>query len=777
LFLAATAAGLLLSVPAVAQAPLAPSLSVDTRFAAPDGIARDDIGGNLTDIPSAVAVDGDRIYTVGEVRDSNSNSDVAVIARRSNGSYDTGFSGDGKLVIPIAADTGKDVGTSVVVLPDGRLRVLASTDATAGSGTNIDNAIVGLNPDGSRDAAFGGGDGLVVFPAGANNDTPTRLALGSDGRLAVAGAQSDGTKENAFVSLREPDGSPVTGFGTGGVRIMDRAGPTLNDRAVDVVFRPGGGLLTFIQNETNPDAALNDYQAVVHAVDETGADDGRFSGDGDLVLAVGEPDTVPGGLMVYEDRVFAVGSTKVGGDTDAFLARMDAAGESLQFRRFDMRGQAIQPGVPVTSAGSDMAVVPGATPTLVVTGSINYSSRPYWAAAAFNNLGGDVASFGFGDAIIPTDEYGAIVGVAAGGDGWAAIAGSLVNTSENFDTSFGATRLLVDVDKRCDLAIDVPRPLEVGIAPGNPATVTVQITNVGTKACGGTVSVPAPYELRGPTAFAPVPASGKVSLPLELHYGGYRILQDVVPFTVRGDGDVVVQNDTKLVNVVFDFCDLGLRRVGGAVLLPSEGGRAIEFTVRNAGTIDCAAVRLGVGGGGRLIASGGSFALRSGRSATDVIRVGVRAADRRKSQTTFTVTAGATKVANEDDDSITTTARIVQVADSAITAASRRSVRGRATGARGGGLSKKHRQVSRVEVSITRAGKRCAWVQRSGAVKRRSCSRPVWLRATGKGAWRLALRKALPRGRWVIRSRAVAAGFPEASFTTKDRNLRSFTVR
>ena len=51
-----------------------------------------------------------------------------------------------------------------------------------------------------------------------------------------------------------------------------------------------------------------------------------------------------------------------------------------------MRGGRIPSTEPILSNGIDLAVLPGSPDTLVVVGSITYQSRPYWAAAAFNNL-------------------------------------------------------------------------------------------------------------------------------------------------------------------------------------------------------------------------------------------------------------------------------------------------------------------------------------------------------------------------------------------------------
>lgn len=771
--------------PAAAQAP-APSLAVDTKFAPPDGVARDDISGNLTDIPSAVAVDGNRIYTVGEARDGSSDSDIGIVVRRTDGLLDSSFSGDGKLTLKIAADTGKDSGAGVVVLPDHRLRILAQTDSLPGSSTDLDVAIVGLNPDGTYDTSFGTG-GVVKFGVSGQSDTPTRMALAADGRIAVVGARTNAqSKEDSFVSLRQANGSPVPGFGTDGVRVLDRAGPTLNDRAVDVAFRPGGGLIALLQVETNPDSAINDYQAVLRALDDAGNDDGRFSGDADLVLPAGQPDTVPGAVIAYDGRIWVSGATHVGQDTDAFLARMNPDGGGFESRRYDMRGTAIGADQVVTSSGSDITVVPGPPATMVVSGSINYGSRPYWAVAAFNGLGGSLDAMRVGDVIVPTDEYGAIVGVAPGGDDWVAIAGSLVNTSQNFDTSFGTARVLLDADKKCDLAIAVPRPLEIGIALDGTATVDIVVRNAGTKACRGTVSVPAPYALRtggatGPIATPLLDPGDSKTYTADLSYAGPRVRDDILTFTVVAKpADSNAQNDSQRVKVLFDFCDPALRVIGKKLDFPSEGPRRVEFLVRNTGTIDCQRLEVRAGTGARRSGAADRFTLRRGRSASEVIALALAKKVRPGRTTTLQARAAADRAANTGTDDVATiTAKVVGVGDSAARSASARRFSGTASAGRGG-ASKARLRLRSVQVAVQRkSGKRCRWLTGSGArmSSPRSCSRPTWLRATGTARWRYALRHALPAGSYVVRSRAVIrAGFAEAAFSRSDGNLRSFRV-
>jgi hypothetical protein len=85
-----------------------------------------------------------------------------------------------------------------------------------------------------------------------------------------------------------------------------------------------------------------------------------------------------------------------------------------------------------------------------------------------------------------------------------------------------------------------------------------------------------------------------------------------------------------------------------------------------------------------------------------------------------------------------------------------------------------------VHVAIQRGGKRCSWLaSKRGTFTRAkpACGRPRWLRAEGATHWRFALRRSLAPGHYVVFSRAtIGAGFPEARFSSKDRNRIAFDV-
>lgn len=102
-------------------------------------------------------------------------------------------------------------------------------------------------------------------------------------------------------------------------------------------------------------------------------------------------------------------------------------------------------------------------------------------------------------------------------------------------------------------------------------------------------------------------------------------------------------------------------------------------------------------------------------------------------------------------------------------------------------------RVTRAEVAIVRLEGRakaarartaCRWLKNRRAGFKRIkptrgvCDRAVWLRADGTSRWRFKLARGLPRGRYVVYSRATnAAGLSERSFSRKDGNRIAFRVR
>lgn len=776
-----------LAAPATAAPPV-PSLAADTRFAPPSGIAKFDFTtGTAADVTGGVVVVGERIYTVGETRDSTGDADIAIIARRPDGTFDTGFSEDGRMTVAIAQNVGtnkgRDAGFAVAALPDGRLRLAAAVDVDTGSGINLDVAVAGVTPEGALDLSFGGGDGHVTFPVGTANDTPTRMALDPAGRIAVTGTAVIGGKDDFFVSVREPDGAPAA-FGVNGIKSFNRAGVgganvAMNDRGTDVLFTPSGGVLALLQVETNPADSANDWHAVLHAFTPDGSDDPAFDAEGDLDLAVGTPDTIPGGMIVYDDRLWVTGSTKTGVDTDAFLARLNLDGGGLESRRFDMRGTAAGADTAVTSQGNDLTVVPGVPPTLVVGGFTTSDAGTDWAAAAFNDLTAGVGAFGTDDTVLATPGQGTIVGLSPGPGPWAAAGGSLLDLN-SADTSFGMAKLLVDADKECDLSLEIQRPLDVVFTSGRRVPLTVRITNVGTRACGGRFTVAPPYVLDRNGAVGPVfvdtIAAGDAATfsDMVLRYTGEQRRGDTLLFQLTATDDDNAANNTRAVRVSFRYCDLRLEAFGRP-WIPRDGSVRIPVEVRNGGTGRCAKIALGVASGGRVAGAPSRFGIDGGRSASETVSVAASKGAKLGSTLSLVLRARAGSDENPDNDTATIAPVVVKAGSARISRRGARGLRGRAS--RGGGkLPASLRRVRSVDVAVRRAaGKQCAWLASKGGtrLRKRSCSAEVWLRARGTSSWRLALKRSLPPGRYTAFARATVGGglrgpaSPAATFTVR----------
>ncbi|HEV7643971.1 MAG TPA: hypothetical protein VGO50_08535 [Pyrinomonadaceae bacterium] len=144
-----------------------------------------------------------------------------------DGSVDTSF-GTGGLATTIIG-TGTSNIAAIELLPDGR--ILAG--GTASNSGTTDFALARYNTDGSLDTSFDG-DGMVLTPVGAGNDTLRGIVVQSDGKIVAVGSSS-----NDFSFARwNIDGSVDTTFGTNGKTIVNLGGTeTASGLALDPLGR------------------------------------------------------------------------------------------------------------------------------------------------------------------------------------------------------------------------------------------------------------------------------------------------------------------------------------------------------------------------------------------------------------------------------------------------------------------------------------------------------------------------------------------------------------
>ena len=236
--------------------------SLDTTFDT-DGKVTTPIGSRNDDVYAMVIQPDGKIVVAGRSRNS-SNYDFALARYNANGSLDTSFDTDGKLVTTIGTST--DEAYALVLQSDGKL--VAAGRATIGSTTDF--ALVRYNSNGSLDTTFDS-DGKVTTTIGTTTDEAYALALQNDGKLVAAGRAYNGANYDFALVRYRSNGSLDTGFDTDG-KVITTIGTSTDevyalaiqsDRKIVAAGRSLGSNQDFAlaryESNTAPVAAANSY--------------------------------------------------------------------------------------------------------------------------------------------------------------------------------------------------------------------------------------------------------------------------------------------------------------------------------------------------------------------------------------------------------------------------------------------------------------------------------------------------------------------------------------
>ncbi|MFI3137597.1 MAG: Calx-beta domain-containing protein, partial [Methylococcaceae bacterium] len=136
----------------------------------------------------------------------NNNEDFALVRYNSNGSLDTSFDGDGIVTTDFSSFT--DEARSVTVQADGKILVAGHS----GSYPNYDFALARYNSDGSLDTSFDG-DGKVITTIGSSGDYGWSVAVQTDSKILVTGFSNNGSNYDFALVRYNSDGSLDETFG------------------------------------------------------------------------------------------------------------------------------------------------------------------------------------------------------------------------------------------------------------------------------------------------------------------------------------------------------------------------------------------------------------------------------------------------------------------------------------------------------------------------------------------------------------------------------------
>jgi uncharacterized delta-60 repeat protein len=125
-------------------------------------------------------------------------NDFALIRYNNDGSLDTSFGTNGIVITPVGVGYSSDIGYSITLQADSKILV-------AGSAGN-DFALIRYNSDGSLDTSFDT-DGKVITPMGLGYSVGYSVTVQTDGKIVVAGVNTDGTGSDFALARYNPDGS------------------------------------------------------------------------------------------------------------------------------------------------------------------------------------------------------------------------------------------------------------------------------------------------------------------------------------------------------------------------------------------------------------------------------------------------------------------------------------------------------------------------------------------------------------------------------------------
>ena len=246
-------------------------------------------------------------------------NDFIVLRLHSDGSLDNSFASGGKLKLAFGGSY--DTGYGLALQPDGKMIVVGSTY------DDVDHfAVARINSDGSLDSSFGS-DGKVVTRFGSVGSTATSVVIQPNGKIIVGGNTSDGIEDFAMARFNA-DGSLDSTFGSGGKVTTDWHNRMDIGKAV-TLQRDGKVLLAGFARD-----ASNKFNMALARFNQNGSLDTTYGVAGKTLIPVG----------VIDDRANALAILPFG---SAILAGQSSNGSNDDFAVVRINGQTNVPDMAV----------------------------------------------------------------------------------------------------------------------------------------------------------------------------------------------------------------------------------------------------------------------------------------------------------------------------------------------------------------------------------------------------------------------------------------------
>ncbi len=193
---------------------------------------------------------GGDIVLVGASRVSGTTYGIALIRYNEDGSLDSGFGANGKIIHRVSGV--ETIALDGVVQLGGKIVVAGST---------YNRFVMRFNSDGSLDQSFASG-GIFTMANGTGFYAGERLAMQADGRIFGVGYGWNGTEMGLGAMRLRPNGLPDPSFGSNG-RVVTAIGSGDFNRAIGCAIQPDGKMLAYAEAWVNDNVvgiALVRYQ-------------------------------------------------------------------------------------------------------------------------------------------------------------------------------------------------------------------------------------------------------------------------------------------------------------------------------------------------------------------------------------------------------------------------------------------------------------------------------------------------------------------------------------
>ena len=358
-----------------------------TSFAVPSNPNRWDIGVDI-----AIQPNGKIVAAGWSLVPSTNNQDFALIRYNKNGSLDTTFSGDGRLLTNLG---GVDYAYDVALQPDGKIVVagLKCNLPTSNPNAICDLALARYKTNGGLDTTFSGDGKVVTDFGGGNNGSYGGLVIQPDGKIVVAGFMWNGTDYDFAVYRYKANGSPDNAFGANG-KVRIPFGNGRKDIANALAFQNNDGKIV-VSGYTGSSSDTNRDFAMVR-LNPNGTRDTSFSGDGKVTTNFGS-DEIGLGLDGHQDgRIVLVGQKiDAGGFHFIAIARYKPNGQpDTTFNKTGKKVFRVGPTAGTWhSYASDVIVQPN-NQIIVLGNTSDFISINDIALIRLNNNGGFDNAFG-----------------------------------------------------------------------------------------------------------------------------------------------------------------------------------------------------------------------------------------------------------------------------------------------------------------------------------------------------------------------------------------------